>query len=101
MQSTGHRPLSMRDLAPDPRIHDIRLFCGFRLPVVEMWAMRSWSGGLDLYVQAIGQEPVDVFLHYHLDIAEPSEWWRARDYDYRGKISMPEWAPAIVERVVL
>ena len=91
----------MRDLAPDPRIRDIRSLCGFWVPVYEMWAMRSWSGGVDLYVQTMDQEPFDVFERYHLDIAEPSQWWRARDYDYVGTISMPEWAPRIVRRVVL
>ena len=89
----------MRDLAPDPRIRNIRVLCGFWSPIYEMWAMRSWSGGVDLYCKTMEQPPLDVFEHYRLHVAEPSDWWRARGFNYIGMISMPEWSSQVVARL--
>lgn len=76
----------------DPRNRTIRQICGYDSPIHQIWAFGHPEKGLDLYVQTMGSNPPDIFSHYWVDVAVPSEWWRARSYTYVGDVSMPEWA---------
>ena len=78
----------------DPRTDAIRGLCGWTSPIHEFYAMASHGGGLDLYVYTLGEKPADVFRHYWIDIHDPIDWWRARDYHFQGAVHVPEWAPA-------
>ena len=87
------RAASMREVPIDARTYGIRALCGWGAAIHEIYAMAGANGGLDLYVHTMGQRPRDIFAHYYLDIAEPTEWWRARDYSFIGLVTVPEWAP--------
>ena len=84
---------SMREVPSDPTLALIRQVCGYGKPIHQIWAFAHWERGLDLYVQTIGQPPFDIFAHYWVDVADPSDWWRAQVYQFVGIVSMPDWAP--------
>ena len=87
---------SMREVRLDPRVEFIRKVCGYGKPIHQIWAFANARCGLDLYVQTIGQHPFDIFMHYWVDVAAPSDWWRAQSYQFVGPVSMPDWAqPAL------
>ena len=82
---------SMREVTHDERLRGMRAPCGYGKPIHQMWALACVNGGPDLHVQTIGCFPPDVFAHYDLQSDEPSDWWRARSYEVRGVIHMPQW----------
>ena len=84
---------SMREVHSDPRLALIRKVCGYGKPSHQIWAFTNWQRGLDLYVQTIGQPPFEIFAHYWVDVADPSDWWRAQVYQFVGIVTMPDWAP--------
>ena len=91
--SKTNRVASARERLLDPRLRLIRRVCGYGKPIHQIWAFRSPERGLDLYVQTIGQRPFEVFARYWVDVADPSDWWRARNYHFVGMVDIPEWAP--------
>ena len=84
--------ISGREVHSDPRLALIRRVCGYGKPIHQIWAFTNWQRGLDLYVQTIGQPPFDVFAHYWVDVADPSDWWRAQTYQFVDIVTMPDWA---------
>ena len=88
-----HARTSNREIVLDARIQGIRLLCGYSKSIHQLWAFGNLEGSVDLYIQTLGQRPPDVFTHYVLRVAEASDWWRAREYEYVRTIHMPEWAP--------
>ena len=92
---------SMREARLDRRTGEIRSLCGYGAAIHEIYAMASHLGGLDVYVQTVGEKPLDAFSHYRVDIAEPCDWWMSRGYEFVGVLSMPEWAPTALPRAAM
>ena len=93
--SEAQKAMSIREIKIDPRMNAIRDICGYGAPIHQIWAFKTHGGGLDVYVQTIGQAPPDVFSHYHVNVTEPEDWWRAMEYTYVGMVSKKEWAPVV------
>ena len=93
--SQAQKAMSIREIKLDPRMHAIRTVCGYGAPIHQIWAFKTHGGGLDVYVQTIGQAPADCFSHYHVNITEPEDWWRAKEYTYIGMIQNKAWAPVV------
>ena len=92
-QTPQHARTSERETLLDERTLGLRALCGHHKPIYQMWAFGDYNGSVNLYVQKVGQRPPDVFVHYVLRVADPSDWWRARHYECVGAVSMPDWAP--------
>ena len=65
--------------------------CGDRSPVYLIYAMKSYWGGLDVYVRRFGELPDGRYAHYKADVTEPADWWTAERYILQGTVDEPTW----------
>ena len=77
----------------DAAILTLELARFYGVPCKAHYYFANYQGGVDCYVQD-GQYFVDgtEYLHYAVrDISEPSDYNKARDYVYQGKVVYEEW----------
>ena len=82
-----------REVLMDGRSRDVRHLCGFGFAVHQFWTIDNEHGGVDMYVQSIGEMP-DTVVRYALGVAEASQWWRARTYTFVGTEVLQSWMVA-------
>ena len=82
-----------REVLMDERSREIRHLCGFGAAVHQIWTMDNEHGGVDMYVQSLGEMP-DTVVRYTLGVAEAKQWWRARTYTFVGTEDPQSWMMA-------
>lgn len=77
----------------DAAILTLELARYYGFPCKAHYYFANYDGGVDCYVQE-GQDFVEgtEYLHYAVrDIREPTDFFKAQDYVYKGKVVYPEW----------
>ena len=77
----------------DAAILTLQLARFYGVPCKVHYYFANYQGGVDCYAQD-GQYFVDgtEYLHYAVrDISEPTDYFKARDYVYQGKVVHEEW----------
>ena len=58
----------------------------------EAYAFNGREGGVDFYVRAALTVPAMRYHHYWLNIADNTNFWKAKGYDYMGTVDKANWA---------
>ena len=64
--------------------------CGWMY--TEGFCFSAGEGGCDFYARASTNRPSFRYAHYKLSIANPADFWQARDYVFVKRADMPKWA---------
>jgi len=66
---------------------------------VELWVMRNYHRGCDLYMRRSTVIPREQFSHFSINVSDPAFFFAASRWIYVGETIDTEWAAAIPSRL--